>query len=88
MERHEGREREGIRARTGKRGKGGEERDRIKAREGEEVWGGEQIDYRLEQMAQQVREERNFSFFHCKPHSVHFWQCDLCACGRVLTPAL
>ncbi len=39
---------------------------------GEEVWGGEQIDYRLEQMAQQVREGRNLSFFHCKPHSVHF----------------
>lgn len=39
---------------------------------GEEVWGGEQIDYRLEQMAQQVREERNFSFFHWEPHSVHF----------------
>jgi len=76
-------ERGGIRARTG-----GEEKERIKAREGEEVWGGEQIDYRLEQMAQQVRAERNFSFFHCKPHSVHFWQSDLCACGRVLTPAL
>lgn len=57
--------------------------------EGEEVWGGEQIDYRLEQMAQQVKEERNFSLSFTASHIPFiFWQRDLCACGRVLTLAL
>lgn len=46
---------------SGRKGEKGKESTR---EGGEEVWGVEQIDYRLEQMAQQVREEINFSFFH------------------------
>lgn len=79
MKRHKGK---GERA-----GKSMRERERIRAKEEEEVWGGEQIDYRLEQMAQQVREERNFSFTASHIPFI-FWQRDPCACGRVLTPAL
>lgn len=34
---------------------------------------GEQIDYRTEQMAQQVRQERETLFFRSQSHSIHFF---------------